>query len=92
MTDPPPRGTGKAPSPRDDLSAAAYAGLGLQFLVSIVLFLYIGKWIDAKLGTTPAFLIAGVFVGAGGSFYLAYRRLAADQKRDDELHKRTRQR
>lgn len=88
MTDPAPRGTGNDPGRTDQLSAGSYAGLGLQFLVGIILFLYVGKWIDAKLGTNPVFLISGVFLGGAGSFYIVYRKLVAVQKRDDELHGR----
>lgn len=91
MTEPRPTGTGKTPGPTEELSASVYAGLGLQFVVGIILFLYLGKWIDAKLGTSPAFLIGGVFLGAAGSFFVVYRKIAADQKKDDELHGRTRQ-
>lgn len=69
-------------------SGAAVAGLGIQFAVSIVLFLFIGKWADERLGTEPWLLIAGVFIGAGASFYAIYRRLMADQKRDDEARRR----
>ena len=69
-------------------SAAAVAGLGMQFVVAILLFLFLGKWLDERLGTTPWLLIAGVFLGAGASFYSIYRRLMADQKREDEARKR----
>ena len=69
-------------------SGAAVAGLGLQFVVAILLFLFLGKWLDERLGTTPWLLIAGVFLGAGASFYSIYRRLMADQKREDEARKR----
>ena len=72
----------------EELSASTYAGMGIQFAVGIFLFLYIGKWIDSTLGTSPFGIIAGVFVGATASFYLIYRKLAAAQKRDDELHGR----
>ena len=63
------------------ISGAAFAGLGLQLLVAILLFLYVGKWLDAKLGTAPWLLILGVFAGAGGSFYSIYRKLMAAQRR-----------
>ena len=69
-------------------SGAAVAGLGMQFVVAILLFLFLGKWLDERLGTTPWLLIAGVFLGAGASFYSIYRRLMADQKREDEARKR----
>lgn len=88
MTDQTPRASPNAKGRTDELSASNYAGLGLQFAVGIILFLYLGKWIDAKLGTSPAFLIAGVFLGGAGSFYSIYRKLTAAQKRDDELHGR----
>jgi F0F1-type ATP synthase assembly protein I len=69
-------------------SGAAVAGLGLQFVVSLLLFLFIGKWLDERLGTAPWLLITGVFLGAGASFYSIYRRLMADQRREDEARKR----
>jgi ATP synthase protein I len=64
-------------------SVGEYAGLGLQFAVSIILFLFLGQWLDRKLGTAPWMLLIGVFVGAGGSFYSMYRRLMAAQARDE---------
>ena len=77
------------PSDREGAtSGAAVAGLGMQFVVAILLFLFLGKWLDERLGTTPWLLIAGVFVGAGASFYSIYRRLMADQRREDEARKR----
>ena len=87
MSDDP--GLRKEPKPfgqHDDASAnagAAYLGLGLQFGLAIILFMFVGKWADAQLGTSPWLLILGVFVGAAGGFYSIYRRLMADQKRED---------
>jgi F0F1-type ATP synthase assembly protein I len=65
-------------------SAGAMAGLGLQFALSILLFLWVGQWIDRKLGTAPLFLFVFVFVGAGASFYSIYRKLMEQQRRDEE--------
>lgn len=59
----------------------ALAGLGMQFFASLVLFVYGGSWLDTKYGTSPLFLMLGLFVGAGGSFYLSYRRLTAADRR-----------
>jgi ATP synthase protein I len=65
-------------------SPASFAGAGAQFVVSILLFLYIGKWLDAKLGTAPWLLMIGVFVGASAGFYSFYRRImAASRDRGD---------
>ena len=40
-------------------AAGRYAGLGLQFALSILLFLYVGQWLDGRLGTKPLFLYLG---------------------------------
>jgi ATP synthase protein I len=64
-------------------SAGKYAGLGFQFVFSILLFLWVGQWVDRKLGTDGVFLLLGVFVGAGAAFYSMYRTLMADQTRDE---------
>lgn len=64
--------------------AGAYAGLGLQFAVSILVFLFIGQWLDRKLGTSPVLLIVGVFVGGGAAFYSIYRKLMAMQQREEQ--------
>jgi hypothetical protein len=53
----------------------ALAGLGTQFFVALVAFGYAGNWIDARLGLSPLFLLVGVFVGGGGTFFVSYRRL-----------------
>jgi F0F1-type ATP synthase assembly protein I len=45
--------------------------------------LYLGQWLDRKLGTAPWMLLIGVFVGAGGSFYSMYRKLMAAQAREE---------
>jgi ATP synthase protein I len=64
-------------------SAGKYAGLGFQFVFSILFFLWVGQWVDRKVGTDGIFLILGVFLGAGAAFYSMYRNLMADQERDE---------
>ncbi|HEY4670572.1 MAG TPA: AtpZ/AtpI family protein [Gemmatimonadaceae bacterium] len=75
------------PSPKQGLSGADFAGLGLQFAFAIVAFLFLGQWIDKRAGTDGVFTILGVFVGAGGAFYSMYRKVIAAQKKDDEERK-----
>jgi F0F1-type ATP synthase assembly protein I len=69
------------------LSGADFAGVGLQFAVAIIVFLYAGQWLDNRLGTNGLFTIAGVFIGAGAAFYNMYRKISAAQKQDDEDRK-----
>ncbi len=64
------------PSPGEETpSPWALAGLGMQFFVAVLLFVYAGNWMDARFGTSPLFLLTGVIGGGGGTFYLSYRRL-----------------
>jgi F0F1-type ATP synthase assembly protein I len=78
--------------PEEGFSVSEFAGVGIQFAVSILLFLYVGQWLDRKLGTAPWLLIIGVFVGAGASFYSMYRKLMAAQARDEAARKARRER
>lgn len=76
----PERGQGPAGGSPSGPSPAQFAGSGIQFAVSILLFLYIGKWADSKLGTAPWLLMLGVFVGAGAGFYSFYRAIMSAQR------------
>ena len=51
------------------------AGVGLQFAGAIVIFLFVGRWLDSRFGTEPWLLLVGVVVGAVGGFYSMYRQL-----------------
>jgi F0F1-type ATP synthase assembly protein I len=64
------------------LSGGEFAGMGLQFAVTILVFTAAGVWLDRRLGSSPWLLILAVFVGAGGGFYSIYRKAAAAQQRD----------
>ena len=75
-TPPDRRDTRPSGLPRPAASTGSeFAGVGLQFGFSIVLFAFAGYWLDKKLGTSPWLLILLVFVGAGAAFYSMYRRL-----------------
>lgn len=74
-------GGGRRPA-HDGLGGTELAGLGIQFAATILVFLYIGQWLDRRLGTAPWLLIAGVLLGAGASFYSMYRKLMTAQRRD----------
>ncbi len=79
-----PGGEGRPPDDLDEgTSAGQYAGHGMTFVVAMLGGLYLGQWLDRKLGTAPWLLIAGAFVGAGASFYSMYKKLMAAQARED---------
>jgi ATP synthase protein I len=64
-------------------SIGEYAGVGLQFALSIVVFMFVGMWLDRTLGSSPWLLILFVFGGATAGFYSVYRKLIAAQRRAD---------
>ena len=71
------------------VSGAQFAGVGIQFAVSIVLFLFLGQWLDRKLGTGSVLTIVMVFVGAGAAFYSMYRKLMKAQAEEEADRSRT---
>jgi F0F1-type ATP synthase assembly protein I len=68
---------------RDRTTLMRFAGIGLQFAVTILVCLWLGTWLDRKFGTAPVFLYSGVFLGASAAFYSMYRQLMANLERDE---------
>jgi ATP synthase protein I len=71
----------------DGGSGARLAGLGVQFTVALLLFLYLGNTVDHRFGTAPWGLIGGLCVGFGSGMYLMMRALRDENRRDDERKK-----
>ena len=91
-TDKDPRsGAGRAPDGDGGTSPSEFAGLGIQFVVAILGGLYAGQWLDRKLGSAPWFLLIGVLLGAGLSFYGMYSKLMKAQAREDAAKKARRE-
>lgn len=56
------------------------AGLGLQYVGTLLLFLFGGQWLDRRLDTAPWLTLAGVFLGfILGTLYV-YRRVTIDPR------------
>lgn len=74
----------KPEGPRTPTSQAGEVlGVGLQFAGAILLFLFLGRWLDERLGTEPWLLLLGVLVGAVAGFISLYRQLViAPRERD----------
>ena len=73
-----PPGSGK-----EGTSLGSYAGHGLTFAASILLFLWIGKKLDQRFHTDPWLTIGLMFLGAGLSFYRMYRDLMGALAREE---------
>ena len=79
--------TASAPAPsaeerRERSTAARFAGIGLQFAVTILVSLAVGNWLDKRFGT-GLFIYLAVFIGAGAAFYSMYRQLMANLEREE---------
>ncbi|WP_438503592.1 AtpZ/AtpI family protein [Ectobacillus ponti] len=48
-------------------------GILSQLVGSILVGIFLGKWIDSKLGTFPLFLIIGLLLGLGSGTYTMIR-------------------
>lgn len=59
---------------RKGMSGSEFAGIGVQFAVTIVVFAFLGIWLDQWLGTSPLFVLLMVFGGAGLGFWSMVRR------------------
>jgi F0F1-type ATP synthase assembly protein I len=59
--------------------------LGLQLAIAVVVFFFLGRWLDSKLGTSPWFMLAGLGLGIVGGFVQFFRTaLALGEKEDKE--------
>lgn len=58
-----------------------YIGLGFQLAASILVFLFLGRWVDGKLGTYPVFMIIGAFIGGAGGMIGFIRTVLKHEKR-----------
>jgi ATP synthase protein I len=74
--------------PDDERSAVRAVGpyltLGIQLALTIVVVFFIGRWLDAKFGTTPWLMIAALFIGCTGGMIQFIRTVNALTKQDDE--------
>jgi F0F1-type ATP synthase assembly protein I len=68
---------------RERSAAVKFAGVGLQFALTLLVGLGLGHWADKKFGTS-IFVYFGVFLGAGAAFYSMYRQLMANLERDEQ--------
>lgn len=60
--------------PKNSYKAMALmSAISAQLVGSILIGLFAGKWLDAKLGTLPLFLILGLFLGLAAGIYSMLR-------------------
>ena len=50
-----------------------YIDLGLRFAITILIGVFLGRWLDNRLDKEPLFTLIGLFLGAGSGFYSLYK-------------------
>ncbi len=63
----------KTPDDRAGASWLRYTHLGLQYCLTLLLFVFGGQWADRRLDTEPWLLLTGALLGFGASTYLIVR-------------------
>lgn len=53
--------------------AALFSEIGISLLVTTLVGVLVGYWIDGQLGTLPVFVIVGFLAGAGSGTVMIYR-------------------
>jgi F0F1-type ATP synthase assembly protein I len=71
---------GFPPAKRSMPTGAEFAGIGLQFGMTIVVFVFAGVWLDNRFHSSPWFVLLCTFAGAFGGLFSMYRRVMAQQR------------
>jgi ATP synthase protein I len=53
--------------------AALFSEIGISLLVTTLVGVLVGYWVDGQLGTLPVFVIVGFLAGAGSGTVMIYR-------------------
>jgi F0F1-type ATP synthase assembly protein I len=63
-----------------------YGSLGIELILSMAVGYYVGRWIDAKVGSTPWIALIGFLVGVYAGFrqiFRAAKRMTAEAEREE---------
>ena len=58
--------------------------LGLQLAISVVVFFFLGRWLDGKFGTAPWLMLLGAAMGITGALIGFIRKAVEIGKKQDE--------
>lgn len=53
--------------------AVLFSEIGVSLLVTTLVGILAGRWVDEQLGTLPIFVLIGFLVGAGSGTVMIYR-------------------
>jgi ATP synthase protein I len=61
-----------------------YLALGIQLALSVIVFFFIGRWLDDKFDTSPWLMILGLVVGTAGGFIQFFRTVISLEKEEEK--------
>jgi len=70
--------------------AALFSEIGLSLLVTTLVGVLAGRWVDEQLGSLPLFVIVGFLAGAGAGTVMIYRLVTRFLKTIDDAAPRGR--
>ena len=61
-----------SPGKRDDEGTDWYrlSGVGMEFVVAVLLFGFLGRWLDSHMGTSPWMTLLGFCIGFAVGLYM----------------------
>ncbi|MEL6142305.1 MAG: AtpZ/AtpI family protein [Bacteroidota bacterium] len=72
VPDPKPTKNKKKSSLKDN-PYLKYSGMAFQMAATILVFVFLGQWLDKQFNSEPLLLIVGCLLGVGGGIYLAIK-------------------
>lgn len=65
-------------------SSGGYLTLGIQLAVTVVVFFFIGKYLDEKFGTTPWLMVIAIVFGSIGGLIKFFHTVMELTKQENE--------
>lgn len=67
-------------------SVGPFLTMGIQLALGVVVLFFVGRWLDEKLGTSPWFMLVGLFIGAVGGIF-NFVRMATQLGKEEDTQK-----
>ena len=74
----------EGPPRENPTSWARWTGAGLEFGVAVLVFFFLGSWLDARWGTQPWMTVAGSTLGVVCGTYLLVKQALESERAERE--------
>ena len=76
---------------QDWKGAGSYGTVGLEVVLSVVVGLFVGSWLDRRFGTNPWLTLVGVAYGVAAAARALYRAARRATREAEDLDRRERE-